>query len=221
LADLDWTRLKHAAWMALARGAPAARTIAQRVLEVAEHEPAAADAAVECARRLRDAGMLDLEWALCALARPESPIFEVAARAWRRDPGIRAALEAALSSPCRSGASAVQAAISLLQGDPGLGPRDRRLAAVLDSAGSPQRAELVFEMCIHGAPLAVVLPHLQELLVSPDPSVTGQLVGVAIWLKSPRARAVLRAALPRMVDVDLREDVEESLGCNDSYRSLR
>ena len=64
LAGRDWTRLRYAAWMALDRGAPAARVIAQRVLEVAERESEAIDAAVECARRLRDAGVLDEAWVL-------------------------------------------------------------------------------------------------------------------------------------------------------------
>ena len=221
LAGRDWTRLRYAAWMALARGAPAARVIAQRVLEVAEHDPEALDAAVECARRLRDAGALDAAWGLAALARPESPIFAVAAKAWRRDEGVRAALEAALASTARGGASAVQAAIALLHGDPGLNPRDRRLVAVLESAAPSQRAELVHAMCVHGAPLATVASHLEQLLVSADPNVSGALIGVAMWLRSSRARALLRSALPRVVDLELYADIEEGLASHDSYRALR
>ena len=221
LAERDWTRLRYASWMALERGAPAARVIAQRVLEVAEHDPDAIDAAVECARRLRDVRALDDAWALSALARPESPVFAVAARAWRRDATIRPSLEEALSSNARGGASAVQAAISLLSGSPGLNPRDRRLATILDWAAPLQRAELVHAMCMHGAPLAVVGKHLDELLISSDPSVSGALVGAALWLKSPKARALLRAALPRVLDLELRADIEEALAAHDSYRALR
>jgi hypothetical protein len=221
LASRDWTRLRYAAWMALERGAPAARVIAQRVLEVAERDPEAVDAAVECARRLREARLLDDAWARSALARPESPIFAVAARAWRRDPSVRAALEAALTSTARGGASAVQAAIALLHGDPPLSPRDRRLAAVLGWATPAQRAELVHAMCMHAAPLALVAGHLEELLTSADPEVSGALIGVAVWLRSPKARALLRAVLPRVVDLELRADIEESLGAHDSYRALR
>jgi hypothetical protein len=221
LAGRDWTRLRYAAWMALDRGAPAARVIAQRVLEVAERESEAIDAAVECARRLREAGVLDEAWVLGALARPASPIFAVAARAWRRDPGVRASLESAMASTARGGASAVQAAISLLHGEPGLSPRDRRLGAVLATAAAPQRAELVHAMCMHGAPFAVVATHLDELLVSSDPNVTGALIGIAVWLKSSKARALLRALLPRVVDLELRTDIEDALATHDSYRSLR
>ena len=221
LAGRDWTRVHHAAWMALERGAPAARVIAQRVLEVAEHEPEAAEAAIECARRLRDAGLLDRAWVLSALARPESPIFVVAARAWRRDPIVRAPLEAALSSPARGGVSAAQAAISLLHGEPGLSPRDRRLSAVLEAVAASPRAELVHAMCMHGAPLALVGPHLAELLASTDPAVTGPLLGVAVWLASPRARALLAEILPRVIDADLRGDIEDALAGEESYRSLR
>jgi hypothetical protein len=221
LAGRDWMRLRYAAWMALDRGAPAARVIAQRVLEVAERDSEAVDAAVECARRLREAGVLDEAWVLGALARPSSPIFAVAARAWRRDPGVRASLESAMTSKARGGASAVQAAISLLHGDPGLSPRDRRLGAVLASAGAPERAELVHAMCMHGAPLSVVGPHLEELLVSSDPNVSGPLVGIGVWLKSPKARALLRSLLPRVVDLELRTDIEDALATHDSYRALR
>ncbi|HEX4446664.1 MAG TPA: hypothetical protein VH044_08010, partial [Polyangiaceae bacterium] len=221
LAGRDWTRLRYAAWMALERRAPAARVIAQRVLEVAERDPEAADAAVECARRLREAQMLDDGWALAALARPESPIFAVAARAWRRDASARPALEGALTSTARGGASAVQAAIALLHGDPALSPRDRRLAAVLGWAGPAHRAELVHAMCMHGAPLPQVGPHLEELLASADPNVSGALIGVAVWLRSSKAKALLRAVLPRVVDLELRADIEEGLATHDSYRALR
>ncbi len=221
LACRDWTRLRYAAWMAFERRAPAAAVVAQRVLEVAERDAEVSDAAVECARRMREAGLLGEAWALEALARPESPIFAVAARAWRRAPGVRPALEEALSSTARGGASAVQAAISLLHDDPALSPRDRRLAAVLESAAPEQRAELVHAMCIHGAPLVVVGSHLEELLVSSDPNVTGTLIGVAVWLRSSRARALLRAVLPRVADLELRADIEESLAAHDSYRALR
>jgi len=179
---------------------------------------------VECARRLRDAGVLDEAWVLAALARPASPIFAVAARAWRRELGlapVRKSLESAMASTARGGASAVQAAISLLGGEPGLSPRDRRLGAVLASAGPPQRAELVHAMCMHGAPLAVVAPHLEELLVSSDPGVSGALIGIAVWLKSSKARALIRSLLPRVVDLELRADIEDALATHDSYRSLR
>jgi hypothetical protein len=220
LAGRDWTRLRHAASIALERGAPAARVIAQRVLEVVEDDPDAVDAAVECARRLRDAGELKDEWAMAALARPESPVFVVAARAWSRDASVRSTLEAALASTARGGASAVQAAICLLHGEPPLSPRDRRLPVVLASAAPCERAELVYAMCMHGAPLSAVGPHLEELLVSADPNVTGTLVGVAVWLESSKARALLRGVLPRVVDVQLRADVEEALGAQDSYWAL-
>jgi hypothetical protein len=221
LASRDWTRLRHASWMGLERASPAARVIAQRVIEVAERDPDAVDAAVECARQLRDAGALDRSWALAALGRPASPIFTVVARAWRRDDGIRRALEAGLASTARAGTSAVQAAIALLQSEPALSPRDRRLPGVLAASGPLQRAELVHVMCVHGAPLAAVGRHLEELLVSPDPQVSGALIGISAWLRSSKARALLRSVLPRVVDLELRADIEDGLGAHDSYRALR
>ncbi|HEY8040722.1 MAG TPA: hypothetical protein VIF15_13045 [Polyangiaceae bacterium] len=212
LAERDWGRLENAAWMALGRGAPAARVIAQRVLEVAEQEEEAVDAAAACARGLRKLGALDDAWAAAAVARPESPLFIVAARAWRGSPAIRAPLEAALDSPARQGASAAEAASTLLHAEPPLSPRDRRLPSVLAAAPAPERAELVNALCMKGAALALVAPHLEALLTSADERVTAQLIGVAIWLKAPKAQALLRQLLPRVVDVDLRTDIEEALG---------
>jgi hypothetical protein len=212
LADRDWARLQNAAWMALGRRAPAACVIAQRVLEVAEADEEATEAAVECARGLRSLGRLEDSWALAALSQPQSAIFAVVARAWRKSSVVRGALEAALASPARAGSSAAEAAVALLDGDPPLSPRDRRLPIVLAGAPPHQRAALVFTMCVKGTPFAVVAPHLESLLTSSDARVTSALVGVAVWLKSPKAHALLRAVLPRVVDAELRADIEEELG---------
>jgi hypothetical protein len=212
LAEHDWTRLHHSTAVGLARGGHAASVIAQRVLEVAERHEGAIDAAVECARHLKDRGHLSDDWALAALVRPESPIFTVAARVWRRSAPVRARLEAALVSAARGGASAVEAAIALLHAEPPISPRDRRIADLLDRAGPAYRAELVYAVCVHGAPFSLVAPHLEALLVSADPNVTGCLTGVAVWLKSPKARAFLRDLLPRVVDGELSADIEDALG---------
>jgi hypothetical protein len=212
LAERAWARLQNAAWMALRRGAPAARVIAQRVLEVAEEDEDATEAAVECARGLRSLGGLEDAWALGVLSRPDAVLFAVVARAWRKSSVVRGALEAALASPARAGASAAEAAVALLDGEPALSPRDKRLPGVLAGAPAPVRAALVFAMCVRGAPLALVAPHLEGLLTSPDARVTGALVGVALWLKSSKAHALLRSVLPRVVDAELRADIEEELG---------
>jgi hypothetical protein len=212
LAERNWERLGHAAAVALQRGAPAARVIAQRVLEVAEREPDAVDAAVECARHLRTAGVLDDAWAKAALSRPDGLLFAVVARAWRGTESVRPVLEAALGSHARGGASAIQAAIALLHAQPGLSPRDRRLQVLLARSEPPERAELVMAMCACGAPLATFARHLKELLVSADPRVTGPLVGISLWLTSPRARAIMTMAAPKILDFDLRADIEEALG---------
>jgi hypothetical protein len=211
LADRNWSKLACAARIALGRGAPAARVIAERVLDVAEGEPGAVDAAVECARHLREVKALDEAWALGALSRPGKAIFEVAARAWRSAGPVRDALEAALGSRERGGASAVQAAIALLQSERALSPRDRRLVAILGWCEPAERAKLVSAMLARGAPFATLSTHLNELLVSTDPAVTCELVGVSSWLSSPRARAFLRAIAPQVVDEDLRADIEDAV----------
>jgi hypothetical protein len=215
VAERDWARVQCAASVALGRGSPAARVIAQRVLEIAEQDEAAVEAAVECAHRLRGAGALDDAWALAALARTDSPIFTVAARVWRRSGLIRDALEAALASPECRGASRAEAAIALLWADPPLSPRDRRLTALLPAAPPLERAELIHAMCIQGAPFGHVAVHLKALLESSDMAVTHALIGVARWLRSSRGRALLRSTLPRVVDAELRADIEEELGTLD------
>ena len=216
LAEHEWARVQCAASVALERGAPAALVIAQRVLEIAESDEAATEAAVECAHKLRARGVLDDEWAIAALGRPESPIFVVAARVWRRSGAVRRALEDALTSTARHGVSRAEAAIALLWSDPPLSVRDRRLAAALAGAPPVERAELVHAMCLKGAQLSAVAAHIEELFVSTNGAVTGALIGIAGWLRSPKAQALLRSLLPRIVDVELRADVEEELGTPDT-----
>jgi hypothetical protein len=212
LAERDWGRVENAAWMALGRGAAAASVIAQRVLEVAETEEDAIGAAVACARGLRERGALDDAWARAALAKPESPLFVAVARTWRGSPAVRAELEASLSSRARQGGSAAEAAIALLASEPPWNPRDRRLSSVLASAPAPERAELLSVMCVRGAPFAAVAPHLEPLLTSSDPYVTEQMHGVLAWLKSPKLEPLLRQLLSRVVDAELRAEIEEQLG---------
>jgi hypothetical protein len=38
------------------------------------------------------------------------------------------------------------------------------------------------------------------------------LVGLSGWLKSPKAQALFRQVLPKVVDAELRADIEEHLG---------
>jgi hypothetical protein len=212
LADRDWARLQNASWMALERDVSAARVVAQRVLEVVSESEEAIDAGVVCARGLRDRGALDTAWAVSFVERPESPLFTVATRVWRDAPAVREKLDAALSSGARRGCSAAEAAIALVNAEPRLSPRDRRLRAVLTAAPPPERAELLVAMCVHGAPFAALAEHLESLLTSSDCRVTSQLVGITAWLKTSKAHAMLRQLLPRIVDPELRADVEEQLG---------
>jgi hypothetical protein len=208
----NWGRIERVASVAVPRGGKAALDLANEVLHLADGDEEALDAAVECARRLREGGTLGDAWARAAVARPESPLFAVAVRAWWRSPALRAGLEAALTSKARGGASAVEAAVALLHGDPGLSPRDRRLPRLLERSNAEDRARLVGALCVQGAMGTLVEPYLESLFVSADPRVTVELTGVAASLKSPRARLRLRALLPRIVDPELAADVEESLG---------
>ncbi len=212
LADRDWARLQNAAWMALARDISAAKVVAARVLEVVADTPDALEAGVVCARGLREQGGLDEAWALQALRAPESPLFTVATRVFRDVPRLRTQLEQSLVSHARHGAAAAEAALALVNGDAKLPTRDRRLRAVLTAAPPPERAELVVSMCVHGVPFAVIAEHLEALFTSADPCVTMQMVGITSWLKTPKCQAMLRQLLPRIVDPELRADVQEQLG---------
>ena len=212
LADRDWSRLENASWMALERDVSAARVVAQRVLELVEETDEAIGAASVCTRSLRARGVLDDAWAISALGRPQSPVCVVAARVWRGAPAVHGALEALLSSTGRAGASAAEAAMSLVNAEPGLSPRDRRLQSVLAAAPPPERAELVVGMCVRGAPFASVAPYLEALFTSSDERVTSMLVGITGWMKTPKAMAMFRQVLPRVVDAELRADIEEQLG---------
>lgn len=212
LAEHDWARLENAAWMALGRGAAAARVIAQRVLEVVEHDENAAGAAIACARGLRELGVIDDTWAKRALARPDSRLFMVTTQVWRGSIAVRAELEAALRSPARGGRAAAEAAIALLASEPPWNPRDRRLPSILAAAPPRERAELVSLMCLRGSPFAMVAPHLDALLTSSDLGVTETMRGLISWLKSPKLQPLLRQALPRIVDAELRSEIQEQLG---------
>ena len=81
----------------------------------------------------------------------------------------------------RGNASAVDAAVALLQGNPPLSPRDRRVLSLIERSSAPQRAEVLYAMSVRGAPITLLAPYLEELLVSPDPTVTGALAGIAAW----------------------------------------
>jgi hypothetical protein len=67
-------------------------------------------------------------------------------------------------------------------------------------------------MVVNGAPFSVLAEHLEALFTSGDIRVTTQLVGISGWLKSSKAHAMLRQLLPRVVDPELRTDIEEQLG---------
>jgi hypothetical protein len=62
------------------------------------------------------------------------------------------------------------------------------------------------------APLAFVVRQFEQLRASVDPNVTSKRVGVGRWMKPPKAPPLRRAALPRIVDVDLHSDLEWALG---------
>ena len=83
---------------------------------------------------------------------------------------------------------------------------------MLGAAPPHERAELLCVMCVRGSPFASVAPHLESLLTSADPYVTEQMQGILSWLKSPKLEPLLRQLMSRVVDADLRAEIEEQLG---------
>ncbi|MGH7437263.1 MAG: hypothetical protein ACRENE_16425, partial [Polyangiaceae bacterium] len=112
----------------------------------------------------------------------------------------------------RGGATAVEAAVALLHGDPALNPRDRRIPRLLERSTLEGKAKLVGALALHGPLPALVKPYLEGLFLSSDPRVTAEMSGVAASIKSPPTQVWLRNILPRVVDPELAADIEESLG---------
>lgn len=142
--------------------------LAERCIDAFDEDPAARNAAFACAHQLEQARGLSEEWLLHALRRPASPRFLIAARLSRKhvSPGVVAALEGALESTAFGGASAAEAAESLLVMG-ALKPEDARLDGILTRAPLRERASLTGALVDAEVPIARLRPHLMEVLLGP------------------------------------------------------
>jgi hypothetical protein len=209
----DLPRFALAAAVGFARKLPAAAALAERAL--AELGPARPDdprviaALADCIEGLATAGRLPESFLSDALRRPGTYSCAVAARCSLRrklqDPEVEA-LRAALTGD--DPACAAEAARTLL-GQGILAPENADLPAIAARAPAVLRAELIYQMWGRGAPLRDHWSLLEPLLVSADPDVTEPLRHLSYDLEKSGLRDELRALLPRVVDPELRLDIDD------------
>jgi hypothetical protein len=209
LAGRDDERFERASRTAFKRRGEGALAVARNVLARVDDEEDLINMAVRCAQALSPEELQ--AWAVEALAHPDRASFEVAARACFPAKGrVRARLEEALSSSARGGASATEAAVALLRAEPKMKVRDRRLVPILGAAPLAARAGLLAVMLGFGAPLAPLERHVEELYTSSDVTVTSQLAWTPGSL-GKRGRALLLRVLPKVVDAELRAEIDDAL----------
>jgi hypothetical protein len=209
----DLPRFALAAAVGFARGLPAATALTERAL--AEIGPARPDdprvlgALADCVEGLSTAGRLPDTFVSEALGRPGTYLFAVAARFMLRrkleEPQAEA-LRAALAGD--DPACAAEAACTLL-GQGIIAPELPELPGVAARAPLMLRAELIYKMWGRGASLRDLWHLLAPLLVSADRDVTEPLRHLSYHLEKSGLQDELRALLPRVVDPELRLDIED------------
>jgi hypothetical protein len=166
-----------------------------------------------CASVLQDAGQLSDAWIEDKLDQPSSYHFTVATTLCKKklSPPIRTALLRALGSTARDGSAAAEAACALIFAD--RPPPLAQMDAVLARAPLAARAKLLCCGAVRRGWVARHANYLAELLTSADPEVAHAMCAWGfLWTRSRRGRDVVRRALPRVVNPELRETLEEDLG---------
>jgi hypothetical protein len=216
LAGPDFDLFDRVAPIAFKRSSPGALDIAERMLAHADDEEAVTAVAL-AGRALLEAERLPSSWVEMGLTRPDTTRFTIATRLMARNLSSkgRATLEAALASPAREGAAAVEAAEALLFAEPPLRPNDPRLFAILARAAPHPRAELISTMLALNARLAPLEPHIAELLASTDSYVIDSL-REGLWGMAPRTE-LLRRIVSKVADADVRAEIEEVIGPDAPY----
>lgn len=210
LAAADVPRLVRAAVAGLRAGSARAVQLAGEAFERAWLEPpegpAITDAIDLCARELVAAGHLDPERVLAGLDAPGTRAFVVAARRLRlkappeAHPKLLAALEgdpvcAAAAAPALFFAHVIKAT-------------DPRLADIAARVPLQVRAALFWEMFYYEPPTPDLWPLIEEVLVSTDPDVTGEMWHRIDALLDAGMEDAIRGIESRIVDPDLLDDIE-------------
>jgi hypothetical protein len=212
-AALDVPRFARAVAVGFGRGLPAATERTERVLAelgpVRPEDPRVLAALADCVECLGTAGRLSDGFWQEALEQSGTYLCAVAARLSLRrklqEPEA-AALQVALTGDDPT--CAAEAACVLL-GQGIIGPEHAELPAIAGRAPLELRAELIFKMQYRGASLRDLWPLVEPCLVSPDPEVTEPLRYLSHHFDKSGLQENLRALLPRVVDPELRLDIED------------
>jgi hypothetical protein len=213
MAAGDLPRFALAAAVGFGRKLPEASALTERALaergDAPPEDTRVISALADCVEALGAAGHLSDTFLLEALGRPGTYRCAVAARLAQRRKLKDSELEA-LGVVFRGPdpACAAEAACALL-GHSTIGPESPELLPVAARAPEPLRAELLFRMRIRGAPLRELWPMIEPLLVSPNPEVTEPFQNLSYDFEKEGMGQEMRALLPRVVDEDLRMEIED------------
>jgi hypothetical protein len=171
--------------------------------------------AIDAVQALRAAGRFDEAWIDAALERPDLERFGVAARMAKR-PSCQRALERALTCDAREGASAADAAATLLRWRPRpISKRDPRVLAALRAATPAAAMDLLEVLLARRAATRDVMPALARIFESRDPDDIERALELVTWAWSrPRT---MRALVTRVQDETVRRALEEVLCRGDEY----
>jgi HEAT repeat protein len=213
MAAPDLPRFALAAAVGFARKLPAAFALTDRAL--AELGPGRPEdlqvlgALADCVEAIATAGRLPEAFMREALGQPGTYLCAIAARLAQRrklqepEAEALAAVFAGDDPTC-----AAEAACALL-GHGTVTPEHPELLGIAARAPLAQRSELLFRMRIRGAPLRDLWPQIEPLLLSADPDVTSPFHHFAYDFGKEGMAEELRVLLPRVVDPELRMDIEE------------
>jgi hypothetical protein len=209
----DFPRFALAAAVGFARELPAAFALTERSLAdlgpARPEDPRVLAALADCVEALGTAGRLPDTFLREALGQDGTYACAIAARLAQRrklqEPEMEA-LTAVFASD--DPACAAEAACALL-GHGTISPERAELLAIAARAPQVLRSELLFRMRVRGAALLDLWPLIEPLLVSADPEVTDPLHHLSHDLGKEGLAENLRALLPRVVDPELRMDIEE------------
>lgn len=213
LAAGDAPRFALAAAVGFARKLPEASTLSQRLLDELgpqrPEDPRVLAALTECGDGLRHAGHLSETFLRDSLARPGTYLCAVAARMAQRRKIEEADLEAlAVVYAGADPACAAEAGCALL-GHGKIAHDHPELLGVAARAPEVLRADLLFRMRVRGASLHDLWPLMEPLMVSADPEVTDPLHHLSHEFEKEGLGDQVRALLPRVIDPELRMDIEE------------
>lgn len=213
LAARDFSKLERVVLLGSRRRTPAALDLGERCIALVDDDPAAQNAAQQCAYALEGAGRIGEAWLVDALSRPESLRFSIAARLCRRSKlaTVRAALESALGSPARAGSAACEAAEALVAME-ALPVTDPCLAGIIERAPARARGSLLGTLLHFGAAFAPLRVHFMDLLLDPDEK-AAENAFEDLYAKQPEGTwELFEAILPLQPNPAIREAIQRHLG---------